>query len=209
MRQKKDELDLIHSCNASIIALQATKLSDDFNIRIPYYNLLCKEGHYNHGQHGGVALYIHSDVPYNEIKLNTPCQAVAAKDFISFKFSICNIYSSRSHPLNLQLLSDIFRQLTSPCLIVGVFNAYSLQWGSASTDSRGRIIEAFLSDNNLNIWNDGSPTRIADNSETAIDLPLCSPSISFKFSNCNIYSSRSHPLNPYPTYIVNYQALAL
>ena len=58
MNHKKDELlDLIHSCNASIIALQATKLSDNFNIRISNYNLLCKEGHYNHGQHEGVALY--------------------------------------------------------------------------------------------------------------------------------------------------------
>ena len=141
MRHKKDEfLDLIHSCNASIIALQETKLSDDFNVRIPNYNLLCKEGHYNHGQHGGVALYIHSDVPYNEMKLNTPCQTVAAEVFLSFKFSICNIYSSRSHTLNHQLLSDIYRQLSSSCLIVGDFNAYSLQWGSISTHSRGRII---------------------------------------------------------------------
>ena len=40
---------------------------------------------------------------------------------------------------------------------------------------------SFLSDNNLNILNDGSPTRIADSSDTAIDLSLCSPSISFNF----------------------------
>ena len=113
MRHKKDELiDLIHSCNASIIALQETKLSENFNIRIPNYNLISKEGHFNHGQHGVVALYIHSDVPCNEIKLNTPCQAVAAEVFLSFKFSICNIYSSRSHAINHQLLSDIYRQLT-------------------------------------------------------------------------------------------------
>ena len=96
---KNGLLDLIHSCNASIIALQEKKLSENFNIRIPIYNLLSKEGHYNHGQHGGVALYSHSDVPYNEIELNTPSQAVATEVFISFKFSICNIYSTRSHTL--------------------------------------------------------------------------------------------------------------
>ena len=30
--------------------------------------------------------------------------------------------------------------------MLGDFNAYSLQWGNASTDSRGRIIEAFLTE---------------------------------------------------------------
>ena len=76
----------------------------------------------------------------------------------------------------------VYRQLTiSPCLIVGDFNAYSLQWGSASTDSRELIIEAFLSENYFNILNNGSPARIADNNETAIDLSLRSPSISLSF----------------------------
>ena len=36
-------------------------------------------------------------------------------------------------------------------------------------------------DNNLNALNDDSPTRIANNSETAIDLSLCSPSLSLNF----------------------------
>ena len=182
MNHKKDELlDLIHTCNATIIALQETKLSENFNIRIPNYNLLCKEGHYNHGPHGGVALYIHSDVPYNEIKLNTPCQAVAAEVFLFLKFSICNIYSSRSHALHHQLLSDIYRQLTSPCLIVGNFNALQPPMGKCFHRFERMNFRSFLSDNNLNILNDGSPTRIADNSDTAIDLSLCSPSISFNF----------------------------
>ena len=39
----------------------------------------------------------------------------------------------------------------------------------------------FLSEYNLMVLNDGSPTRIADNSETTIDLSLCYPSISFNF----------------------------
>ena len=38
------------------------------------------------------------DIPYNEIKYS--CQAVTAEVFLSFKFSICNIYSSRSNALN-------------------------------------------------------------------------------------------------------------
>ena len=186
---KKDELlDLINTCNASIIALQETKLSNDYLTKISKYSVISKEGHYNQGYHGGVALYIHPDVIHSKIDLNTPCQAVAAVVALSFRFTICNIYSPPSLPLNKQLLSDIFQQLPSPCLIVGDFNANSLLWGSANTNTRGRSIEAFLAENNLNILNDGSPTRIAISSETAIDLSFCSPSIFFRF-DWSVYGS--------------------
>jgi len=43
----------------------------------------------------------------------------------------------------------------------------------------------------LNVSNDGSPARIADNSETAFDLSLCSPYISLKFD----WSVSQSPLN--------------
>ena len=115
-------------------------------------------------------------------KLNTPMQAVATEIFISFTFPICNIYSSRSHNLNNQLLSNLFDQLPSPCLIFGDFNAYSIHWGSPSSDSRSRIIESFLLNNRMNLLNDGSPSRITQNSETAINLSICSPSIAMKFN---------------------------
>ena len=64
LRNKKSELlELIHDNCASIVAIQETRLSNDFNLKNPNYNLISKDGHFNHGQHGGVALYIHSDVP--------------------------------------------------------------------------------------------------------------------------------------------------
>ena len=50
LRNKKNELlDIIKENNASLIAIQETKLSDNYNIRIPNYNVISKEGHYNHG----------------------------------------------------------------------------------------------------------------------------------------------------------------
>ena len=179
LRNKKSELlELIHDNCASIVAIQETRLSNDFNLKNPNYNLISKDGHFNHGQHGGVSLYIHSDVPYREIPLSTPIQAVAAEIRLQFNFSICNIYSSRSHPISKSLLTNILQQLTSPCLIVGDFNAYSSVWHCSGTDTRGRAVEGFLQDNNLVLLNDNSPTRIGYNSETTIDLSICSPSIS-------------------------------
>ena len=181
MRTKKNELlDLINEHKASLIAIQETKLSSDYNIRLPNYNVISKNGHYNHGQHGGVALYIHSGVPYQEIELITPIQAVAATVNLQTTFTVCNIYSSRSHQLSSQLLNDLLSQLPSPYLILGDFNAYSSVWNCLSTDSRGRIMEEFINLNNLVILNDERPTRIGYNSESIIDLSLCSPSISLE-----------------------------
>ena len=48
-------------------------------------------------------------------------------------------------------------------------------WGSDTTDARGKIIEQILSEYNLNILNNGAPTRIWGNSETAMDLSICTP----------------------------------
>ena len=160
LRNKKNELlQLIQDFSASVIAIQETKLSQNFNLRIPNYNIISKDGHYNQGQHGGVALYIHSDVPFQEIKLNTPIQAVAAEIKLEFNLTVCNIYSSRSHQLSPSLLNDLYNQLPTPCLILGDFNAYSSVWNCTSTDSRGRSMEEFILANNLVILNDGAPTR--------------------------------------------------
>ena len=100
LRHKKDELlELIHDYRATLVAIQETKLTEEYNIKIPNYNVISKSGHYNRGQHGGVALYIHSDIPYNEIPLSTTLQAIAVEVHTSFRFSICNVYASRSHDL--------------------------------------------------------------------------------------------------------------
>ena len=104
---------------------------------------------------------MHSDIPNNEI--NYTMKAVAAEISISFNFII---YSLQSHNLNDQILYNLYAQLPSLCLIIGDFNAYSIQWGSPYADSRGRIIESFLLNNN----------------EMTLDLSICSPSIAMNFN---------------------------
>ena len=183
LRHKKDELlELIHDYRATLVAIQETKLTEEYNIRIPNYNVISKSGHYNRGQHGGVTLYIHSDIPYNEIPLSTTLQAIAVEVHTSFRFSICNVYASRSHDLTRQKLQHILNQIPQPCLFVGDFNAYGTSWGAATSDERGKDIEDFLENNDLILLNYDAPTRIGYNSETTIDLSFCSPSIALQFS---------------------------
>ena len=54
-------------------------------------------------------------------------------------------------------------------------------WGSENTDCRGRQIEAFVEQRNINIMNNGAPTRILYETEIAIDVSLCSPQIDADF----------------------------
>merc|ERR1712237_266390 len=77
MRNKKKEIiHLIDTYDANIVALQETMLSTDYLIKIPKYNVIAKEGPYNTRQHGGVAMYIHGDTPYQEITHTTACNGV-------------------------------------------------------------------------------------------------------------------------------------
>ena len=67
-------------------------------------------------------------------------------------------------------LDHLINQLPAPSIIMGDFNSYNVLLGSNPTDTRGRIIENFISEHNLQLLNTGQPTRIGYNCETAIDL---------------------------------------
>lgn len=179
VRNKKDEiLELISNHQLSILAIQETKLKNNTEFKIPNFNLLHKEGHINYSTHGGVGLFIHSGIPYLQIELNTPLQAVAAKISTSQHcITFLSLYIPGSQKIDINTLNNLFIQLPSPVIIMGDFNAHSEQWGSNKTDCRGRLIQTFCNNNNLNILNDGAPTRIVYNSESAIDLTFCSPNL--------------------------------
>ena len=77
---------------------------------MPHFTALPEDGHYNKGSHGGVALYIHSSIPFQPIEMTTPLQAVVASVPINVRVTIFNIYNSINHVLN-QLLNQLFSQL--------------------------------------------------------------------------------------------------
>ena len=148
---------------------------DRFNI--PGFTTERTDGHFQRTPHGGVALLVHNSIPYQRINIDSPIQAVAVRFKLSSLITVCNIYNSRSHALNKDLLTNLFQQLPQPVLLLGDFNAYNTMWGSITTDRRGLDVENFANDSNLNILNNGSPTRILYQTESCIDLSLCSASI--------------------------------
>lgn len=76
-----------------------------------------------------------------------------------------------------------------PFIIAGDFNAHHSIWGSHKDDRRGKIIESIVSDQELIILNDGSPTFVhpsnrtgMQSSTTSIDLTLCTAELADKLN---------------------------
>lgn len=196
-RNKKYDINnLIETYKPSVVTLQETMLSANNPFNVSNYNCVRADGHFNRRAHGGVAVFVHESLPYLPVQLNTELQAVAVTVQLSRKITICSIYNSRSHSLTEQLLNNLINQLPAPIILMGDFNSYSPLWGSSSTDARGRAVESFIETNSLNVLNNGSPTRVGFNSESAIDLTIISPTLA---SDCNwevLPSPRDSDHNP-------------
>ena len=95
IRRKKNEVsEMINFYSANIIAIQETKFWNNSNFSLPQYNTVRKDGHYNKGAHGGVAVFIHNSIPFSEIGLNTHVQSVAVRVQLHREITICNLYYS-------------------------------------------------------------------------------------------------------------------
>ena len=173
---KEEVMQLIEAHKPSVLALQETFYGNDFMSKINNYNGVCKQGHYNRRFQGGVALYIHSSLPYTSIDIQTELQIVAVRVQINYTrtITIASIYLPPRENIQQQHLEQILPQLPSPFLLLGDFNAHHPTWDATSCDNRGRMIISFITNNNLICHNNIEPTHISGSS---IDLSLSSSEI--------------------------------
>ena len=167
LSNKKNEiLSYIEEYKVDVMAVQETKLYGGVSVKLPGYNVESQDGHFNRTAHGGVATYIHSELPYSRIQISSRIQAVAIRVQLKMLTTICNIYSSRSHQLTATDLNDLIAQLPRPLILLGDFNAYHQMWGSINCDARGEIVSSVCLQNNLNILNSGEPRSEKSKAET-------------------------------------------
>ena len=195
-----------------IIALQETWLlpTDPYNFSLFNYSLYRYDETSGERRHGGTALYMNNDYVHYQITLNTPLQAVACTIRLNGRcIDVCSIYiSPNTDNANLhQNLNDLIAQFENPFLLLGDFNAHSPMWGQgvAIADERGDIIERFLEANQLVLLNKGDYTyfSLSHNTESAIDLSICSPQIGVLFDwsvDGDIYHSDHYPIRLQSTY---------
>ena len=145
------------------------------SFKIPGYVEYYRDGYFNRTPHGGVGILVHQDIPHSRVNIRSTIQAVAVTVFMEQRITICSVYCSGRHVLTTQSLKLLFEQLPAPILMLGDLNGQNQMWGSVQTDRRGQIIEEAINQCNFDILNNGEPTRITDQSSTAIDISVCSP----------------------------------
>ena len=188
-----------------VIVLQETWFlpTDPYNFNLFNYCLYRHDELYGERRHGGVALYINNNFTHSEIQLQTDLQAVACTVFLNGRnIDICSIYippNSDTQEL-LNKLNALVVQFTNPFLLLGDFNAHSPSWWEGQRlDVRGKKIEEFVARNNLVTLNENRPTHfnISHNTESAIDLSLCSPLLGTWFdwsADGDIHDSDHYPI---------------
>ena len=175
---KEEVVKLIDELKPQVLALQETWQGREQISRLMGYNSIAKEGHYNRRYHGGVTLYIHNSLPYDEVLVNTGLQIAAARVNIGHRklITFVTLYMSRNVYVRRNEVAVMIRHLPMPFILMGDLNAHHELWGNDQNDSRGRWIEEMVLEKGLNILNDGSPTHV---SGTAVDLTITSPEISY------------------------------
>lgn len=169
--------------NPDIVCLQETFHGN----KIPHpprrYNILSAEPviQYPEGTRPprGVITLIRNTIPYYNIDLNTPFEAVAVRVHSTSSRTICNIYIAPNEDLHLADLINLIQQLPPPFIIVGDFNAHSPLWRSPTTNNHGKTIEDAIMQTDACLLNTGEHTHehIQTGTSSCIDLCLVSSNL--------------------------------
>ena len=165
------------------MCLQETKLGDSLYNPGLNYDVYMKNPRDGDRAHGGAAIIVNKSVQHTTIRLNTELQAVAIRACFVKEITICSIYIPPRSGFTLHSIQSLVNQLPSPFLLLGDFNSHNPLWGGDMLDSAGKIIDDIIQINDLALYNDGTMTfhNIYNNTFSAIDLSICSPSIHLDF----------------------------
>ena len=103
-------------------------------------------------------MFVKSSFPQRKIDLQTELQATAVSVTLDREKTIYSVYIPPSFSLNSQHLDNLLQQLPSPYILLGYFNGHNILWGGKNNDSRGELIENFITKNDICIMNDKSYT---------------------------------------------------
>ena len=185
-RANRSDIDLlIQSYSPVAICLQETLLANiTYSIPryVPYHIFASLDN--NNRPHGGVSIFVKSNIPQRKINLDTDIPAVAVSIIHGKKLTLCSIYLNPRYNITLEDLYHLTEQLPKPYILLGDFNAHNTLWGDSSTDQKGGIIEELLNIQQLCLWNDGTPTYLhpATGTKTCIDLSISHSSLHLDYT---------------------------
>ena len=168
---------LLKDYEPAALCLQETHLKDTDNISIRNYTAIHTFSANNERATGGVSIFINNNAPHIHIPLNTNLQAVAVSITLHRVITLCSIYVPPSSRLSPKDLDDLVPQLPSPLILLGDFNGHNILWGSKDINDKGRLIENFIDNHGLCLYNTKTPTYLhpATGTYTSLDLSICFP----------------------------------
>ncbi|KAI5728073.1 hypothetical protein M8J77_011106 [Diaphorina citri] len=161
-----------------IVCLQETNFKPTNNPSLPRYNFYRTDRDPTTcgASSGGVATLVHKSISAKPLNIQSDLEVIAVKVFLKKKVEICNIYIPSDKRFCSSDLENISRQLHPPFIIVGDLNSHNVLWGSSQSNSRGKEVEKWFTQENLFLLNDGrhTYTSMSYNTTSAIDLAFCS-----------------------------------
>lgn len=180
LKANYDEIQLLlNDHDPAVICLQETYLKDQNPISFRNYNIFNYFAVGDGRGNGGVSIVVNNKCPSSQINLNTHLQAVAVSVTLHRTISICSVYIPPKFVLKDRDLDELVNQLPSPYLLLGDFNGHNFIWGSSDVNEKGRIIENFINQNNLCLFNSKTPTYLhpATGTYSSLDLSICYPTL--------------------------------
>ena len=171
---------LLQEHSSSAVCLQETNLKPNINISFKNYSIInCFGPANNERACWGFSILVKDGTPHQQIMLNTTLQAVAVNINCHRPMTICSVYLPPNRSVDVVELRQLVKQLPKPFMLLGDVKGHHTMWGCRDINPRGRIIEDFLAEENLCIFNDDTTTYLhpASGSATAIDLSLCDPDL--------------------------------
>ena len=151
---------------------------------------------------GGASIFVKASFQQRKIDLQTNLHATAVSVTLDREITICSVYIPPSFSLNSQHLDNFLQQLPSPYIILGDFNCHNILWGGHNNDSRGELIENFITKNDICFMNDKSYIYHSPSTKsfTYIDLSFCHPPLFFFYYNWSVYEDQ-HNSDHFPIII--------
>ena len=173
----EETLLLLKDYEPAALCLQETHLKDTDNISIRNFNAFHTFSANNQRAADGVS--INNNAPYSHKPLHTNLQAVAFSITLHRVITLCSIYIPPSSRLSLKGLDDLVPQLPSPFILLGDFNGHNIFGGCIDINDKGRIIESFIDNYGLCLYNTKASTYLhpATGTYTSLDLSICFPTL--------------------------------
>ena len=139
-----------------VICLQETFLKQT-DISFKNYTIYNYITNANQKASGGTSVLIKSDIPHRPIDINSNLQAIVVNVTLSKPITICSIYLPPHDIFSKHDLENLINQLPRPFILLGDFKSHR---GCSDTRDKGVIIENFIAENDLCLFNNKQATYL-------------------------------------------------